>query len=250
MLPLLVARDNQLKISQIAPPPLHHPTPNLWRTKKKSRFRPGTGISGFRSPVDSTRVPPPGPVRGFRAIPGPQPPKPNVRRRRLIAMTIRLGSASRASAPSRGAVTSASPPSPQTGRAEKRLIATVPNSKFESSLWKRTTSPNSNRNKIGLSFFAGPFRSFQPPASSFQNPLSAGDSNRHIPLLEFPATRSKQSQLTLSNRHTFGPSLFTGHSPLACPDAGRVTRHCIPNRTRQRLEIAVTHSKHKDRCNY
>jgi len=75
-------------------------------------------------------------------------------------------------------------------------------------------------------------------------------SNRHIPLLEFLPTHSKQRPLVLSNRHTSahlsreGPpwriasSPFTRHSPsvICCP---------ISNRTRQRLEIAVTSSKQR-----
>jgi hypothetical protein len=117
--------------------------------------------------------------------------------------------------------------------------------------------------------------------------LFTSASNRHIPLLEFPATRSKQRTALLSNRHTSTslPSPPTFAAP-ACterservaapscsekppapglpavvgskgaPRAGRfpgsfsstchsslVTIHWIPNRTRLRLEIAVTRSK-------
>ena len=75
--------------------------------------------------------------------------------------------------------------------------------------------------------------------------LTAVAVNRHIPLLEFAATHSKQRTVPHSNRHTFGCSPFTPHSPALTKEGSLITRHriCIPNRTRLRLEIAVTHSK-------
>jgi len=65
-------------------------------------------------------------------------------------------------------------------------------------------------------------------------------SNRHIPLLEFAATHSKQSQLTFSNRHTFG----CFHLPSYLRSCVFISGcNWISNRTRLRLEIAATHSK-------
>jgi len=88
--------------------------------------------------------------------------------------------------------------------------------------------------------------------------FQAKEPNRHIPLLEFAATHSKQSQLTFPNRHTFGcfqlpaylrSSVFNcGSNPLslaavAALGAEAALEAKAANRTRQRLGIAVTYSK-------
>jgi len=68
------------------------------------------------------------------------------------------------------------------------------------------------------------------PFSKFS--LAAERPNRHIPLLESPATHSKQRELTFSNRHTSGCSPFTNHSPLTtCLPASFLEGQCISNRT-------------------
>jgi hypothetical protein len=75
--------------------------------------------------------------------------------------------------------------------------------------------------------------------------LAAGAANRHIPFLESTVTRSKQTLEPTPNRHTSASSPFPlpGSLPQSLPTC------CISNRTRQRLEIAVSHSKQTPETN-
>jgi hypothetical protein len=122
-------------------------------------------------------------------------------------------------------------PSLSLQKAKKRLIATVPNSKFGLTNWNHRLLAFSNRNtntlfriqifsvslyperrrSACLSTLSGcegrrqsvPVReggsSIQPQASSFQNLIDT-----HL-RIEFPLTRSKQTTVVLSNRYKFPP---------------------------------------------
>jgi len=96
-----------------------------------------------------------------------------------------------------------------------------------------------------------PARAAQSSASFLQVPCLP---NRHIPLLEFPATHSKQRQLRFSNRHTSGcfqlhPYLRSSVFICGCNGSSLGAEAALKakaaNRTRQRLEIAATHSKQR-----
>ena len=79
--------------------------------------------------------------------------------------------------------------------------------------------------------------------------------NRDIELIELLVSHSKQRPGHQINRNISRPprarkEVFSSHSPLACPDAGReqmrtITRHCLFNRHSFLIGIAVSYRKQR-----
>jgi hypothetical protein len=149
---------------------------------------------------------------------------PTQAKKKLIAMTIRRGSASRATNGSRGTLNE--PHSKLAGlpgnvrEANKKLIATLPNSKICLTHSKHSAFVFSNRNKSCL--FVP--QTFSVPQWLFTLSGTEGRGQSFLianQILESTATRSKQTVGTISNRekstalhNRFHESRITNHQSL------------------------------------